>query len=250
MLTLRLRTSRPRSGRAVRADHWSKRAATISPAATTVSIVFHVATILAWVVATLPAPDVARGSIANHVFYIPPPDRAPPGGGTEERVAYVKLPVQGSGTGDGPRIAGNAHPVMNDESVGHDMIGPDSVISHPTPQAPAGDSVYSILEVDTAVVRSASSAAPAYPAKLLAEHVEGFVNARYVVDTTGFADTTTFVVLQTTDPGFTAAVREALPHMRFQPAKIGEMKVRQLVQQQFSFHIADSATVPPRPTRT
>jgi hypothetical protein len=31
--------------------------------------------------------------------------------------------------------------------------------------------------------------------------------------------------------------------MRFQPAKIGPMKVRQLVEQQFSFHIADTATV-------
>jgi hypothetical protein len=31
--------------------------------------------------------------------------------------------------------------------------------------------------------------------------------------------------------------------MRFSPAKIGSTKVRQLVEQQFSFHIADTATI-------
>ena len=105
----------------------------------------------------------------------------------------------------------------------------------PTTSGP--DSVYSILEVDTAVVRSANSAAPAYPLKLLNAHIMGSVSARYVVDTTGFADTSSFIVLSATHPEFVTAVKEALPYMRFQPAKIGGMKVRQLVEQQFSFRI-------------
>jgi protein TonB len=92
-------------------------------------------------------------------------------------------------------------------------------------------------------VRSANSAAPAYPLTLLTARITGSVSAQYVVDTTGFADTSSFTVLKATHPGFVAAVREALPYMRFQPAKIGPMKVRQLVEQQFSFHIADTATV-------
>jgi protein TonB len=103
-----------------------------------------------------------------------------------------------------------------------------------------------VLDVDTAVVRTASSAAPAYPLKLLEQHIQGFVNAQYVVDTTGFADTTTFVVLQATHQDFIVAVRDALPYMRFEPAKIGRDKVRQLVQQQFSFRIADTATAAPK----
>jgi hypothetical protein len=73
--------------------------------------------------------------------------------------------------------------------------------------------------------------------------VQGFVNARYVVDTTGFADTTTFVVLDATQPEFVGAVRDALPYMRFHPAKIGQNKVRQLVQQRFTFQIADTGKV-------
>jgi len=107
------------------------------------------------------------------------------------------------------------------------------------------DSVFSVLEVDTAVVRSASSAAPAYPLKLLTAHIMGSVSARYVVDTTGFADTASFEVMKSTNPEFTTAVREALPYMRFTPAKIGSVKVRQLVEQQFSFKITDTATVAP-----
>ena len=43
-----------------------------------VSVVVHTALITSWIFETLPAPDMQTGSIANHVFYIPPPDRAPP----------------------------------------------------------------------------------------------------------------------------------------------------------------------------
>jgi protein TonB len=106
--------------------------------------------------------------------------------------------------------------------------------------------VFSVLEVDTAVVRSASSAAPAYPLKLLAARIMGSVSARYVVDTTGFADTSSFEVMKSTNPEFITAVREALPYMRFMPAKIGSIKVRQLVEQQFSFKITDTAIVAPK----
>src|SRR5581483_8749932 len=121
----------------------------------------------------------------------------------------------------------------------------DSARTVPAPSEPpspssekSADSVFTVLEVDTAVVRSQSSAAPAYPLELLAKHIEGMALVRYVVDTTGFADPTSFVVVRSTDPGFARAVREALPYMRFSPAKIGTMKVRQLVEQPFTFRIS------------
>ena len=75
----------------------------------------------------------------------------------------------------------------------------------------------------------------------------GFVSARYVVDTTGFADTASFEVMKSTHPEFIGAVRDALPYMRFRPAKIGQMKVRQLVEQMFTFRIDDPA--PPEPQK-
>jgi hypothetical protein len=57
------------------------------------------------------------------------------------------------------------------------------------------------------------------------------------VDTTGFADLESLEVLKSTNDGFVRAVRDALPYMRFSPAKIGPQKVRQLVEQSFTFRI-------------
>jgi len=144
---------------------------------------------------------------------------------------------------------GEAKPTTTDETVGRQFA--DSVTAPPTaPVAAPQDSVFSVLDVDTAVVRSASSAAPAYPLKLLQAHVQGAVAARYVVDTTGFADMTSFEVIRATNPEFVDAVRDALPYMRFKPAKIGPLKVRQLVEQQFTFKINDDTVVAvPKPQK-
>jgi hypothetical protein len=211
------------------------------------SIVFHAATITAWVFATMPQPNVEQGSIANHVFYLPPPDRVKSPGGSGERVSYVKFGPEGPGSGEGARLMGDARPTAISQSLGRDTTAKDTVATQPAPAGPP-DSVFSVLEVDTAVARLASSAAPAYPLKLLDKHVQGYVDARYVVDTTGFADTSTFEVLKSTNKEFVDAVRDALPYMRFAPAKIGSAKVRQLVQQQFTFKIsdADSAKASPK----
>lgn len=213
------------------------------------SVVAHVIIIAAWVEGTMPAPELPTNSIANRVFYIPPPDRVPSQAGSGERVQYVKTDLAGTATGEGPRMAGEARPVATDETVGRDTGQKDTVSSAPLAQALTHDSVYSILDVDTAVVRSASSAAPAYPLKLLEQHVEGYVNAQYIVDTTGFADTASFVVIASTNKEFVGAVKDALPYMRFQSAKIGPTKVRQLVQQQFSFKITDTVPATPKPRK-
>jgi hypothetical protein len=211
------------------------------------SVLFHAATITAWVLGTMPQPDVEQGSIANHVFYIPAPDRAIGQPGSVERMRYVQAKDAGQGIGDGARMMGEARPTSIDQSVGREnTVATDSMTSHALPETKGNDTVFSVLDVDTAVVRAASSAAPADPLKLLEQHVQGFVNAKYVVDTTGFADTTTFEVLQSTNKEFVQAVKDALPYMRFSPAKIGPEKVRQLVQQQFSFKITDTSVTKPK----
>lgn len=213
-----------------------------------VSVIFHAAAIAAWVLATLPQPNVQEGSIANHVFFIPPPDRVPSTGGSVERVAYVKFGPEGPGAGEGARLMGDARPTSIARSLGRDTTAKDSVTTQSSPPGPP-DSVFSVLEVDTAVVRLASSAAPAYPLKMLDQHIQGVVEAKYVVDTTGFADTSTFEVLKATHKDFIDAVRQALPYMRFTPAKIGKTKVRQLVEQQFSFKITDTSATTPKPKK-
>jgi hypothetical protein len=216
-------------------------------ASAVISLVTHAGLITAWVISTLPEPGtMPENSIANKVFYIPPPDRVATNTGSREAVRYVQTPAPGPGTGEGPRMAGEARPVTADQTPGQATKGKDSVSAADAPQTTGPDSVYSVLEVDTAVVRSTKSAAPAYPLKLLEKHIEGYVHARYIVDTTGFADTASFIVLEATHPEFIIAVKEALPYMRFSPAKIGSMKVKQLVQQSFSFKINDTTVVPRR----
>lgn len=227
---------------------FTKNAKTLAVTSAVISVVTHATLITGWVMGTLPVPGLPKSSIANRVFYIPPPDRVPGQAGSRERVHYVKVDVNGLGTGEGTRQMGNQRPTSTDETLGHEMPAKDSVRADSIPEVPSQDSVYSVLEVDTAVVRSASSAAPAYPAALLAAHVQGFVNAQYVVDTTGLADIATFQVMESTNPEFIVAVKEVLPYMRFQPAKIGSLKVRQLVQQQFSFKITGD-TMPVAPPK-
>jgi hypothetical protein len=206
------------------------------------SAVFHVVVIAAWVVATLPPAGLATKSFENHAIpvYRPPPDRLPNQSGSGESVRFIKLAPVGPGFAEGTHTFGNAKPTpVSPDTAGNKAR--DSVTAPELPPSKGQDSVYSVLDVDVAVVRSASSAAPAYPLKLLEKHITGFVNAQYIVDTTGFADTTSFVVLQSTNPEFIIAVRDVLPYMRFEPARIGPAKVRQLVQQQFTFKITEAA---------
>jgi protein TonB len=232
--------------------NWVWRNATsIVIASTAASIAAHAGLITAWVFGTMPQAGMPPESVANRPYYIPPPDRDPPAQARRETVHYIDLTTEGLGTGAGTRTEGNEKPVTADQTLGHDEKGIDSVTAPaiPPPTKPE-DSIYTVLEVDTAVVRSASSAAPAYPPALLAAHIEGYVNAQYVVDTTGRADTTSFTVLNATNDGFVRAVLDVLPRMKFQPAKIGTVKVRQLVRQQFSFRIApDSAPPAPAPPK-
>lgn len=105
------------------------------------------------------------------------------------------------------------------------------------------DSVYTALEVDTAAARYDGAAAPPYPPVMLEQRKEGQVVVQYVIDSTGLADVASFTVMQSTHAEFTKSVKSTLPMMRFRPAKIGERRVRQLVQQLFSFKILDTATV-------
>jgi hypothetical protein len=72
---------------------------------------------------------------------------------------------------------------------------------------------------------------------LLEKRIEGSVAVQYVVDTTGRADTSSFVVLTTAHNEFSLAVKRTLPEMRFRSAVMGTRKVRQLVQQLFTFKI-------------
>jgi TonB family protein len=97
---------------------------------------------------------------------------------------------------------------------------------------------YFEFQVEQAVSPAAGTGQPRYPDMLRSANVEGEVLAQFVVDTTGVADMSQFKVLKSTHDMFTAAVREALPTMRFHPALVGGRPVKQLVQMPFRFDLS------------
>jgi hypothetical protein len=215
--------------------------------AAVLSVAAHALIIGLWVESTRPVATLPIESLANRSYYLPPPDKAIVARGSHESVHYFTL-APGPGVGPGPVGMDVQRPVSvpaASPQPGERAV--DSVTAAPVVGEPEADSVFTFLEVDSAVVRSQSSAAPAYPLDLLTKKIQGSVNARYVVDTTGFADTTSFEVLTATNEGFIRAVRDALPYMRFTSAKIGTHKVRQIVEQSFTFRINPPSSVPTTP---
>ena len=110
---------------------------------------------------------------------------------------------------------------------------PDTVVAGP----PRSDKAWFEHEVDKPVVQAPNSAAPVYPDVLRQAGVEGYALVSFVVDTAGRVDVSTFKVIRSTHELFSNAVRSALPRMRFLPAEANRTRVRQLVQQPFSFEI-------------
>ncbi len=205
-----------------------------------VSIAVHTVLIAAAVYATSGAQveevPVPSNSIAR---FLAPPNRA--GGQREQRemVRYVALAVPdiiGRGGGLGER---GGVDVAQPSRV---AAGFDQRDAAAMPSLPGVDSVYSIVEVDSAATRYEWSAAPAFPPSMLEKRQGGYVKAQFVVDENGYADTTSLDVLEATHSEFAKAVRDALPFMRFSPAKIGRVAVRQLVQQEFTFRITTART--------
>lgn len=207
-----------------------------------VSVALHLAIVLAVALAYTERPE--RGRLVDEfVTFLLPPDQLgsdpspdvpwQAGGGAEEEAGDDEGPAT---TGAGPLPEGGE--------------GPDSAGAMPSAPTMSflGDTVLTEFEVDSTVQRYPWTAAPAYPSELLAQAVEGSVQVRYVVDTTGFVDTTTFSVLGSTHPAFARAVRRALPNMRFRPAVRRGEKVRQLVEQSFTFQVTRRDTtrlIPP-----
>lgn len=104
-------------------------------------------------------------------------------------------------------------------------------------------------ELDMPAERDPLSAAPVYPEILRTNGIEGHVVAQYVIDTTGYADASSFRVMDTSHPLFTGAVREAIPGMHFRPAELGGKRVRQIVQQEFKFVITHETSATPAPPK-
>lgn len=126
------------------------------------------------------------------------------------------------------------------KNVMSDVTAPTPVVGLQAKALPANQPAFFEFQVEKAATRIQGSAVPKYPDMLKQAGVEGEVLAQYIVDETGTPMPGTLKVLKSTHELFLAAVKEAVPNIRFTPAEVGGRKVKQLVQQPFVFGLAGS----------
>lgn len=213
------------------------------------SIAAHVVLFGAAVYGSGPRSDRPAEESYGRVFYLPPPDRIPRTESNTEHLQYIEI---GAGAMATPTTSAAGAPSgrpMAEWNRPGGSRGLDSENKAAQSAVASADSVYSMLSIEESAVRSEGSAAPAYPREMLEKSVEGEVRTRYIIDTTGRADSASLQVMSATNAAFTQAVREALPGMRFSPAVVQGHKVRQLVEQNFEFRILPPVTAPAEHTR-
>jgi hypothetical protein len=216
------------------------------------SVLAHAMIISGWVYLTMPSAEPPRETALSRVLYLPPPNPTPSSTGSAETIQYVQLSPEGIGAGMVSEGIGVELDLGRGEDPTMGSSSRDSITAAARDGWQGVDSVFTMIEVDTIAARLPESAAPQYPADLLARRVEGQAVVQFVVDTTGLADPGSFVVVLSSHPDFAQSIRDALPGMRFSTARIGAAKVRQLVELPFSFTIAVTAPVEStkvRPTR-
>ncbi len=198
------------------------------------SVASHVVMTWGLLMLSQPAlPDEAHDPLVATRFLYPLMRKSPQP--TQERISYIGL--------GGPVVESAPGSVKQGTSIGTAPQTPATVASQGAVDADPPE-VYTELEVDIAAERDPESEGPSYPEDLLDRKIEGAVRVRFVIDSTGHADETTFAVLEASEAGFIEAVRLALPRMRFRPAHMGPRRVPQRVEQSFEFRITPPVLVP------
>jgi len=214
-----------------------------------VSLVAHVTILGGTAIVSHQAAPNSLAESFTPVAYFMPRDRIVGSRPKQERITYVSTEV----TAGGGDAVPDAKPLVVSKPAAEPGPGLSELSSEPSEaEAPSaesrGDSIMTVLEVDSAAARYDDSAAPPYPPAMLEKKIEGSVGVQYVVDTTGRADPGSIIVLSSTHEDFAQSVRTTLPIMRFRPALMNGRKVRQLVQQLFAFRI-DTTLVAQQPTK-
>ncbi|MDQ6611597.1 MAG: M56 family metallopeptidase [Gemmatimonadota bacterium] len=126
--------------------------------------------------------------------------------------------------------------------IATDLTGPQAVARPSLTKTTSPGAVYFEFQVEKPVVGAVGSTGPKYPADLKARGIEGKVLAQFVVGVDGLIELSTFKVLQPekSDSQFVAAVRTALPGIRYEAAQVGGRPVKQLVQQPFVFALGSN----------
>jgi TonB family protein len=209
------------------------------------SVVAHAVLISAAVYGTGVRARAIEEAIAQRIFYLPPPDRRPSSENIVEHLQYLDIGTQTPVSLERPNGTVSSRAGDAEKSKAGGNAGREDQSQAPSLALESRDSVYSILDVEESATRAEGSAAPAYPIELMKEGKEGGVFIRFVVDSTGRADSSTIEIVRASHPLFAMAVRQAVPQMMFSPASMGGRHVRQAVEQNFEFRIA-----PPEHTKT
>jgi len=212
-----------------------------SPGGMAVSVIMHVLIIALAIQATLNAGQ-KKEKREEKVDFVevkkdePPPPKekppevqvAPPPKGFQTLTAPVNIPDVLPDIDLSKKVTNEADFTGKGQAGGRDkgVVG----------AAPVENQTYFEYQVEKPVM-AINGPGPRYPDILKSAGVEGEVVLSFVVDTTGRIDLTKVTVLKSTHELFLAAVKTALPGMRFLPAEVGGKKVKQLVQQPFAFNI-------------
>lgn len=206
---------------------------------TMMSLVMHTALIALAVKATLQATQ-EKEKVEEKVNFVevkkdePPPPKPPPAQAPPPPQSFQVLTAPVNIPNVLPDIDLTAKLTNEADFTGKGVQAPKAA----TGPKPEGDQPYFEFMVEKPVTEASNTQRPRYPDILKSAGVEGEVLAQFIVDTVGRVEPNSFKVLKTTHPLFEAAVRAALPGMRFIPAEVGNKRVRQLVQQPFVFAIA------------
>lgn len=108
----------------------------------------------------------------------------------------------------------------------------------PVSAGPASDEPFTEVMVERPVQARSGNPAPRYPTILANAGVQGTVFAQFVVDTAGRVEPSSIRFLKSDHAQFERSVQDALLRSRYSPAEAGGRRVRQLVEQAFSFALA------------
>lgn len=170
-------------------------------------------------VSPTPSRPVERSVIATvPVIQAPPTDPAPTG------PTHVSVGATILQNGAGVATGGSADPsaVVTSTAPGAGNAGAGTPLT--------GD------EVERAV-QALRPVPPRYPEMLRAAGVTGTVRVRFVVDTAGAVEPASIEMLEAPQEAFGEAVRRALLATRYRPAEANAQRVRQLVEQAFTFQL-------------
>ncbi len=160
-------------------------------------------------------------------------------------VSIIAIAVVTAAFGSGPRVARAGSVDLKPRCGAHGWVLGAFDTSH----------TYQGAEVDQPAVPDRSNPAIPWPSateRSASGTVEtdarygatAAVVARFVVDTVGCIDSSTFKVVQASDTSFTLAVRRALPRLRYEPGRSGGHKVRSWVLWKFVFEHRNGSEMP------